>query len=144
MKLSMFQFTIRQMMIVAAIVAIVLALTETALRDDPLALIVVALIWVGVPILGPIGLGLLPPRVTGRLLVASCVVLLPISAYHFFRYATLVAPVADKFLMLGLLALGLILPFAIGHALSRDFHAWRASNSRQWKCSRPAAPHKSL
>ena len=38
----MFQFTIRQMTIVTAIVAFVLALTEAVLRDDPLASIVAA------------------------------------------------------------------------------------------------------
>ena len=79
---------------------------------------------------------------TGRLLVASCVVLLPISSYHFFRYATVQGPIADKLLMLGVLAIGLIFPFAIGHALSRDFHAWRARNHKKREAARDAVPGK--
>jgi hypothetical protein len=130
MKLSMFQFTIRQMMIVAAIVAIVLGLAVSAMRHDDPAMMVLGIIWLTAPLWGSVGLAFLLPKVTSGLLLASCAVILPISGYFFNRYRS--TPVKDlstnEWLVLGLAALWLILPFAIGHALSKSFHAWRAEN----------------
>ena len=126
----MLQFTIRQMMVVAAIAALLLWLATRVARHDGPALAVLGILWLTAPIWGSIGLAFLSPILTRGLLVGSCSVILPISGYFFNRYRT--TPVRDLstngWLVFGLAALWLILPFAIGNVSSKSFHAWRAKN----------------
>jgi hypothetical protein len=125
---SGFQFTIGQQMTVTAILGLILALTKSALHGNEWMIMTLALVWFTAPLWGWIGLGLLSPSVSRGWLLASCVVVLPISGYHFYRYMTLDGPFAIEWLAWCLAFLWLIVPFGIGHAVSRNFHAWRARN----------------
>jgi hypothetical protein len=142
MRLSGFQFTIRKLMIIAAIVALMLALVVRASSGDDRAMVVLGILMSSAPIWGSILLAMQPPVVTRLLLLASCAVILPISGYFFHGYLT--TPVKDlsanEWLVLGVAALWLILPFAIGHALSKSFHAWRARNSQRCNGASASVP----
>jgi hypothetical protein len=133
MRLSGFQFTIQQMMIAAALVGLILAFVEWAMREADWAFTSLGIIWLTAPMWGWFGLALLSPSVTRGLFLASCVVVLPVAGYTFFRFAT--APHLDlgdnEWLLWSLAFLWLILPFAVGHAVSKRFHAWRARNQRR-------------
>jgi hypothetical protein len=142
MRLSGFQFTIRQMMIAAALVGLILAFVEWAMREADWAFTSLGIIWLTAPMCGWFGLALLSPSVTRGLFLASCVVVLPVAGYTFFRFAT--APHLDlsdnEWLLWSLAFLWLILPFGIGYALSNDFHAWRAKNQQRRRAKADSAP----
>jgi hypothetical protein len=137
-RLPGFQFTIRQMMIAAAAVGLILALAEWAMRGDESAIMALGIIWFASPVWGSIGLALLLPSVTRGLFLAFCTVVLASVVYFFFRYANMEGIGANEWLLWVLAFLWLILPFGIGHVVSKDFHAWRARNRRN--CGGDRAP----
>jgi hypothetical protein len=129
-------------MIAAPVAGLILALAEWTRRGDDQAMMALGLAWSTSPIWGAIGLAFLQPSVTRNLFLTSCVVVLPVAGYTFFRFAT--APHLDlgdnEWLQWSLAFLWLILPFGIGYAVSKDFHAWRAKNQQRRRAGADSAP----
>ncbi len=123
-----FQFTIRQMTIAAAIVGLILALAEWARQGDERAIMALGIIWFTSPVWGSMGLAFLLPSVTRGLFLASFLVVLPFVGYFSFRYSNTEGIGANEWLLWFMAFLWSILPFGIGHVVSKEFHAWRARN----------------
>jgi hypothetical protein len=130
MRSYRFQVTIWQLLVVATLVGVMVALMKEALRGpgNERAIMAIEIVWFTSPVWGSIGLALLPPSVTRGLFLASLTSILPYSGYFFFRFATLKGPIANEWLLWSLAFLWLILPFGIGHLVSKKFHSWRATN----------------
>jgi hypothetical protein len=94
----------------------------------PLMYVAFALIWLSSPLWVSMGLAFLSPTVTRVLFRASCMLVLPIIGYRFLRYAKMDGIGANEWLVSVVGLFWLIVPFGVGHVLSKGFHAWRASN----------------